>query len=495
MDVAKATVRAYYNADAKGHASRTDSPYITQMLALTRSRLPELTQACRSAASEGARPAAVFDADDTTLMTYDMEDSAMHFEFTPQLQQQWLESNDMPATPGMVDMVRALSEAGCTIIGLTGRHNGQKDLTLANLARVGYVDAAGRPLFAPDLYFTKFRSEDPMPDYLRPFCDENAHRCTTVQYKAGTREHIATDLGYTIVANVGDQWSDLQGGRAQHWVKLPNAIYYLPSPNLPEWRERDLAAGMDPHLRTYTVAPDGSSGRAPGVDGDALPNNDIVKATIRTYYNAHATQEGRVADRDNSPYISEMRALTGKWIPEITEACSAARAAGEKPAITLDADDTTLMTYDMEEAFHFAFDAAKQLDYLKTNYHALPPTPGMVDLVRAASQAGCTIVGLTGRSDELKDVTLRNLAEAGYTGFSPDLYLTKRSSLVKELPEWVRCAGEKCHTVEFKSSARRHLEDDLGLRIVANFGDQWSDLKGGYADRHIKLPNPTYYLP
>lgn len=27
------------------------------------------------------------------------------------------------------------------------------------------------------------------------------------------------------------------------------------------------------------------------------------------------------------------------------------------------------------------------------------------------------------------------------------------------------------------------------------FGDQWSDLKGGYADRHIKLPNPTYYLP
>ena len=40
-----------------------------------------------------------------------------------------------------------------------------------------------------------------------------AAKCTTVEYKAGTRKHIE-DLGYTIVLNVGDQWSDLQGGYA-----------------------------------------------------------------------------------------------------------------------------------------------------------------------------------------------------------------------------------------------------------------------------------------
>ena len=34
-----------------------------------------------------------------------------------------------------------------------------------------------------------------------------------------------------------------------------------------------------------------------------------------------------------------------------------------------------------------------------------------------------------------------------------------------------------------------------GTTIVANFGDQFSDLIGGYADRTVKLPNPTYYLP
>ena len=38
--------------------------------------------------------------------------------------------------------------------------------------------------------------------------------------------------------NVGDQWSDLQGGYADHVLKLPNPTYYLPSPNLAGRRAR-----------------------------------------------------------------------------------------------------------------------------------------------------------------------------------------------------------------------------------------------------------------
>ena len=37
--------------------------------------------------------------------------------------------------------------------------------------------------------------------------------------------------------------------------------------------------------------------------------------------------------------------------------------------------------------------------------------------------------------------------------------------------------------------------DSASLDIVANFGDQFSDLIGGHSQRAIKLPNPTYYLP
>jgi hypothetical protein len=34
-----------------------------------------------------------------------------------------------------------------------------------------------------------------------------------------------------------------------------------------------------------------------------------------------------------------------------------------------------------------------------------------------------------------------------------------------------------------------------GYRILANLGDQLSDLTGGYAERRYKLPNPMYFTP
>lgn len=64
----------------------------------------------------------------------------------------------------------------------------------------------------------------PPPDYLH--C-ANAPTCTTIEYKSGTRAHIAS-LGYSIMADFGDQYSDLLGGNAGHQVKIPNPMYYIP---------------------------------------------------------------------------------------------------------------------------------------------------------------------------------------------------------------------------------------------------------------------------
>jgi hypothetical protein len=47
--------------------------------------------------------------------------------------------------------------------------------------------------------------------------------------------------------------------------------------------------------------------------------------------------------------------------------------------------------------------------------------------------------------------------------------------------------------VQYKSGTREHIES-LGYDIVANFGDQYSDLDGGYADKTFKVPNPTYFV-
>ncbi|MDO4665941.1 MAG: HAD family acid phosphatase [Actinomycetaceae bacterium] len=498
-DIARATLRAYMNAGRDGIANKTASPYISDITAIAEAKSKEIAAACSAAKAAGKKPAAVFDADDTTLWTYDMEDGAMNFAFTPAKQQAWFDKNQMSATPGMVALVKNLHAAGCEIIGLTGRNDAQKAYTIKNLTDAGYVDANNRPLFTADKYYTKFLKGTPMPEYLKKQgrCDVAKNKCTTVQFKAGTRQHLVEDLGYTVVGNFGDQWSDLQGGYAENWIKLPNSTYYLPSPDLPESEAADTAAGMAPSKSTYELKPDGTSGMRAGVKDHMVPNMDIVKSTIRTYYNAAKDEKlGQyVANKTDSPYIQDITAVTDAAKKEVVANCKAAVARGEKPAITLDADDTTLWTYDMEEWLEFTFSAQKQNEYLKTNYHALPATPGMVALVKAAKDAGCQPIGLTGRGDDMKEVTQRNMNEVGYPAIPANLYFTKKSSKAAELPSWIKCEKEKCTTVEFKSSVRRHIEQDLGYRIVGNFGDQYSDLIGGYADVAYKLPNPTYYLP
>jgi hypothetical protein len=174
-----------------------------------------------------ALPAAVFDADDTTLWTYDMEDGDMKFVFNPTRQADWVNGKWFPATPGMVDLVQAAEEAGCRIFGLTGRGATQEEATVANLTEQGYVDDADAPLFTADDYFTKPPITD-LPPWLDCSVDGNPASCSTIEYKSQTRQHIEADLGLDVVGNFGDQFSDLKGGFADTTYKLPNPTYYLP---------------------------------------------------------------------------------------------------------------------------------------------------------------------------------------------------------------------------------------------------------------------------
>ena len=170
----------------------------------------------------------------------------------------WVQDQRFPATP--VDgRLREQGEAdGFAIFGLTGRTDTQEEATLANLRR-----SATRRSTA-DNFYTKWSGSNPQPSYVT--CA--AAKCTTVEYKAGTRKHIEKDLGYDIVLNVGDQWSDLQGGYADKVLKLPNPTYFLPSPDL-DGTPADRA--FSPRSR-FTMKPDGSSGLTEG--GEGIPNID-----------------------------------------------------------------------------------------------------------------------------------------------------------------------------------------------------------------------------
>ena len=55
-------------------------------------------------------------------------------------------------------------------------------------------------------------------------------------------------------------------------------------------------------------------------------------------------------------------------------------------------------------------------------------------------------------------------------------------------------SGRPARPTQYKSLTRQHIES-LGYDIVANFGDQFSDLNGGFADQTFKIPNPMYFLP
>jgi acid phosphatase len=46
---------------------------------------------------------------------------------------------------------------------------------------------------------------------------------------------------------------------------------------------------------------------------------------------------------------------------------------------------------------------------------------------------------------------------------------------------------------DYKAAARARLAAE-GRVIVANIGDQESDLAGGYAERTFKLPGPFYLI-
>ncbi|CAM6089652.1 unnamed protein product [Calypogeia fissa] len=108
------------------------------------------------------------------------------------------------------------------------------------------------------------------------------------------------------------------------------------------------------------------------------------------------------------------------------------------------------------------------------------PLLGSVGLFYQLKAANIGVVLLTGRDESQRNVTSANLISAGYKDWTALL---------------LRSAEESTLTAqEFKSKRRLQLESE-GYEILANIGDQWSDLLGDVpGNRTFKLPNPMYYI-
>jgi acid phosphatase len=145
--------------------------------------------------------AIVFDIDETVLSNLaTMQDN--DFGYVPPVWKRWVAEARAPAiTPVQVVYENAVRHQ-VAVFFITGRRESERAATEKNLRDVGYET------------------------WTKIYCTPDDEDKPTRLFKTNTRAQIQQD-GYTIILNIGDQNSDLQGGFAEKTFKLPNPFYIV----------------------------------------------------------------------------------------------------------------------------------------------------------------------------------------------------------------------------------------------------------------------------
>jgi hypothetical protein len=259
-----------------------------------------------------------------------------------------------------------------------------------------------------------------------------------------------------------------------------------------------IAAGAVALVRSVPAPP------ASPTSADQIQNIDQVKTAIKGYYGDTPTSQvdpvpNAVDGGDktlhqyapDSAYAAEVAGVVQdaeKYLAKAPQGKDK-KDPGAK-AILFDIDDTTLNTYSYEIYSSFVYTPSTNAYFVNaclTTGCVFPAVPGMVALEQYAEGLGYTVFFLTGRPASQHDGTVANLTEVGYDVTDANLYLKDQSK------SWLSSCAPSCTTVQYKSLTRQYIESQ-GYNIVANFGDQFSDLLGGFADQTFKIPNPTYFI-
>jgi acid phosphatase len=197
-----------------------------------------------------------------------------------------------------------------------------------------------------------------------------------------------------------------------------------------------------------------------------------LKFTVLDYYNSGA-------------YLSDLQLATAPAIAWITE--EAPRV--DRPAVVFDIDETALSNWEAIKANDFGRIFTGGCDSLpqgpcgliawdqRAQSTVIRPT---MDIFTTARDRGAAIFFITGRDETQRTATERNLQAVGYTGYT---------QLVME-----PAGAHYVSAADFKAPQREQIEQ-RGYTIIANVGDQPSDLDGGFSQRTYLLPNPFYRIP
>jgi acid phosphatase len=197
-----------------------------------------------------------------------------------------------------------------------------------------------------------------------------------------------------------------------------------------------------------------------------------LKFAATDYYNSGA-------------YLTDLQLAAAPAIGWITE--EAPRV--DRPAVVFDIDETALSNWEAIKATDFGRVFHGPCDQLphgpcglqawdeRAQSTVIQPT---MDIFTTAKDRGAAIFFITGRGESQRAATERNLQTVGYTGY-------KQLIMEPHGAHYVSAA-------DFKAPQREQIEQQ-GYTIIANVGDQPSDLDGGFAEQTYLLPNPFYRIP
>lgn len=186
----KASIRAYVS-DGRYQAEATE--VTSQARRYLELNLPRF---------QGRQPAMVLDIDETSVSNYPLFDR-VDFGYIPAEWDAWVASGEARAMPATLELYNFARSRGVAVFFISARDESERQQTMANLSKAGY------------------------PEYQELILKNESSPRISAEYKAGQRRRL-TEQGWSIVVNLGDQQSDLDGGYAEGAFKLPNPMYFIP---------------------------------------------------------------------------------------------------------------------------------------------------------------------------------------------------------------------------------------------------------------------------
>lgn len=208
---------------------------------------------------------------------------------------------------------------------------------------------------------------------------------------------------------------------------------------------------------------------APLLPHEPVPNLGELKTHLLAYHDCTGT---------DGCYADDLKHQAGAAIAWLDQRL-AKSASGEKMAIVLDIDETSLSNWEVQKKDDFGYIGKDWEEWEKSE--KAPAIPGTLALYNDALAHHVAVFFITGRDESDRTITVANLTKAGYHN-------------------WAGLALRGSHSpaqtvIEYKSGERKKIVD-AGYTIVVNMGDQFSDLNGlPQAELSVKLPNPFYYIP